>query len=245
VKKIDLLYEDENYFVFNKPPGLPVQGGKGVGISLDSLLSQNYKPRPLLVHRLDKDTSGVMVTAKNKQSAAAIAVLFLQGSALKKRYHALCSGLAGQGGKITEPLLIKGREQRAETLFTRLGVSGEISGIAEKETDSVKIRFSLLELEPATGRMHQIRRHLAQIGHPILGDDRYGDFALNKFLKKNFGLKGMLLHAASLSIPDPLIKGGKEISAPLPDYFRNFLNAIGMDADGMDASCVATDGRSR
>jgi 23S rRNA pseudouridine955/2504/2580 synthase len=228
VKKIDLLYEDENYFVLNKPSGLSVQGGKGVGVSLDSLLSQNYDPRPLLVHRLDKDTSGVMVTAKNKKSAAVIAALFVQGSGLKKHYLALCSGSTGQEGRIVETLLTKGREQKAETIFTRMGFSGEIPVLAEEETASAKAGFSLLALEPATGRMHQIRRHLAQIGHPILGDDKYGDFTLNKILKKKLGLKGMLLHAASLYLPDPLIPGGKEITAPLPVYFAEFLTKTGL-----------------
>jgi 23S rRNA pseudouridine955/2504/2580 synthase len=226
VKKIDVLYEDENYFVLNKPPGLPVQGGKGVGVSLDSLLSQTCNPRPLLVHRLDKDTSGVMVTAKNKKAAAAIAALFVQGAGLKKHYLALCSGLTEPTGTITESLLVKGREQSAKTIFTRVAISAEIPDL--REAPAIKTQFSLLALEPATGRMHQIRRHLAQIGHPILGDDKYGDFTLNKALKKKLGLKGLLLHAASLSIPDPLIPGGKEITAPLPPYFQNFLNTIGI-----------------
>jgi 23S rRNA pseudouridine955/2504/2580 synthase len=211
--KVPVLYEDENYLVLNKPPGLPVQGGKGVGLSLDVLLAQSYNPRPLLVHRLDKDTSGVLVTAKSKKSAAAIASLFAQGSGLKKQYRALCAGITEPAGRINETLLVKGREQRAETLYTRLDINGE---------------FSFLALEPATGRMHQIRRHLARIGHPVLGDDKYGDFALNKALKKKFGLKGLLLHAASLYLPAPLIPGGKEITAPPPPYFQDFVRMIGM-----------------
>jgi len=227
MKNVTVLYEDERLLVLNKPAGLPVQGGAGVKTSLDSLLEETYKPRPLLVHRLDKDTSGVIVTAKTKESAAACAALFA-GPGLKKRYVALCAGTLDERGVISETLLVKDRELASETHYLRLAFTGgeapgasiESGGVAGQTVD-IAGPVSLVELHPATGRMHQIRRHLAQIQCPILGDDKYGNFALNKSLRKSLGLKHLLLHAASITLP-----GGIEISAPLPEYFRVALEKL-------------------
>ena len=220
MKGITVLFEDENLLILNKPAGLSVQGGKGVGTSLDSLLAQNYKERPLLVHRLDKDTSGVIITAKNKRSAASCSALFSDpGQKLKKTYLAFCAGILDEGGTINEKLIIKGRELKAQTSYNCKGTM-VLTG-REKSEDSISV--SLAELLPSTGRMHQIRRHLAQSGHPILFDDKYGDFALNKRLKKMLGIKRLLLHALSIYLPPLLVNGGLTINAPLPDYFLELI----------------------
>ncbi|GHV85949.1 RNA pseudouridine synthase [Spirochaetia bacterium] len=232
MKEIPVLFENETLLVLDKPAGLSVQGGTRVGLSLDSLLAQMYRPRPLLVHRLDKDTSGVIVTAKNKKSAAACAALFAQTGTgqkgLKKSYLALCAGFPALEGVITETLPVKGKELAAETAYTRLG-SAPLPDTGA-EPGKPRRMVSLLELKPATGRMHQIRRHLARLGHPILGDDKYGDFALNKILRKTLGFKQLFLHAASLYLPSSLVKGGLEITAPLPDYFTAALTRLGIPA---------------
>jgi len=222
MKNVTVLYEDERLLVLNKPAGLPVQGGAGVKTSLDSLLEETYKPRPLLVHRLDKDTSGVIVTAKTKESAAACVALFA-GRGLKKRYVALCAGTLDERGVISETLLVKGRELAAETSYLRLAFTGGVAPGGQSPGQSGRIAgpVSLVELQPATGRMHQIRRHLAKIQCPILGDDKYGNFALNKSLRKSLGLKHMLLHAASITLP-----GEIEITAPLPEYFQDVLEKV-------------------
>jgi 23S rRNA pseudouridine955/2504/2580 synthase len=224
MKGINVLFEDEKLLILDKPAGLPVQGGAGIKVSLDSLLAEMYKDkphsRPLLVHRLDKDTSGVLVTAKTKKSAALCSAFFASPS-FKKRYIALCAGKCKTSGTIEESLVVKGREVTAKTSYRRLG-SADLP-----DTGPVPGTVSLLELQPATGRMHQIRRHLEQIHLPILGDDKYGNFALNKRLKKTLGLKKLLLHAASIQLPDSLVKGGMEISAPLPDYFVSILETLG------------------
>ena len=221
MKGISVLFEDDKLLCLNKPAGLSVQGGAGVETSLDSLLFKEYKNPPLLVHRLDKDTSGIIVTAKTRESAAACSALFAgHKSGLKKTYLAACGGIPEKEGTIEESLIIKGRKLEAKTAYFLLAsVSGrDSSGI------------SLLQLEPATGRMHQIRRHLAQSGFPVLGDDKYGDFSLNKKLRKQCGLKRLLLHAYSLYLPPPLIKGGLLLSAPLPDHFLDFLKKTGLPA---------------
>jgi len=233
LKRIPVLFENDNCLVLNKPSGLPVQGGAGVKVSLDSILSESYSPRPLLVHRLDRDTSGLIVVAKTREAAAGFSALFsgryaeknANNPQLVKRYLGVCSGIPdSKTGVIRTDLDVPGRDRtkthearipkKAETFYRLLstGIAGEVI-------------FSLLELELGTGRMHQIRRHLAHTGHPLLGDDKYGDFSLNKKLRKISGLKHLLLHASRLIIPPSpsLIPEGLDISVPLPEYFSAFL----------------------
>jgi 23S rRNA pseudouridine955/2504/2580 synthase len=211
VKRIDILFENDEILILNKPAGLAVQGGKGIGVSLDRILAEEFCPPPLLVHRLDQDTSGLILAAKHREAAARFSRLFAggkkrfpNGGGLVKQYRALCAGTPpADSGLIAISLRIGGLDKSAQTAYRRLAGNGE---------------FSLLELELGTGRTHQIRRHLAKIGNPVLGDDKYGDFALNKRLRGDMGLRRLLLHAFRLGIP-----GGPDICAPLPDYFTPFL----------------------
>ncbi|WP_041611628.1 RluA family pseudouridine synthase [Treponema primitia] len=214
MKHIDLVFENELCMVLNKPAGLAVQGGEGVGVSLDSLLAAEFSPRPLLVHRLDKDTSGLILVAKSKEAAALFSGIFARSvpGTVLKLYLAVCSGCPKpESGTIETDLEIRGASRKAKTTYRC------ING------DSHLLDFSLLELELGTGRMHQIRRHLASIGNPILGDDKYGDFPLNKKLRKEQGLKRLLLHSSRLLIPESLCGFALDLSAPLPDYFGPFL----------------------
>jgi 23S rRNA pseudouridine955/2504/2580 synthase len=219
MKRVAVLFENADCLVLNKPAGLPVQGGAGVGVSLDALLAEEYSPRPLLVHRLDKDTSGLILVARNPEAAARFSALFSGGRLISKHYLAACAGIPEpEAGRIRTDLEIRGKTKTAETEYKVL---------------SCKNGFSLLELELGTGRMHQIRRHLARIDHPILGDDKYGDFNLNKELRKSRGLKRLLLHASRLIIarglapyndPDHQERQTLDITAPLPEYFFPFAN---------------------
>ncbi|MDR0876849.1 MAG: RluA family pseudouridine synthase [Treponema sp.] len=220
LKRITVLFENESCLVLNKPAGLAVQGGEGVGVSLDSILTAEYFPRPLLVHRLDRDTSGVILTAKTKEDAARFSRLFAERASafaepgILKQYLAVCSGApAAETGVITLDLAIRGSKKKSETGFRCVKRSGD---------------FSVLELELGSGRMHQIRRHLALTGTPVLGDDKYGNFALNRELRKKFGLRRLLLHASRLFISEALtgFPGGLDVTAPLPDYFENFLDVM-------------------
>ena len=220
---IPVLFENDYCLVFNKPSGLPVQGGEGILVSLDSILSEKIQPRPFLVHRLDRDTSGVILVAKTKEAAA----LFSAGTKKQpsKWYLALCSGVPEPPeGTISLALDLrekgggKTNRKNAETSY-RLLSSGTSGGIS----------VSFLELELGTGRMHQIRRHLAMKNCPILGDDKYGDFPLNKSLRKTTGLKNLLLHASRLVIPPSpgLVPDGLNVTAPLPEYFSCFVEGMG------------------
>jgi 23S rRNA pseudouridine955/2504/2580 synthase len=217
VKNIAVLFENAQCIVLNKPAGLAVQGGERVGTSLDSLLAAEYSPRPLLVHRLDKDTSGIILVAKNKAAAALFSGIFTRRENaapalhVRKQYMVLCAGCPEPpSGTIETDLEIRGTKRKARTGY-RCVRAGE---------------FSCLELELGTGRMHQIRRHLASEGHPILGDDKYGDFVLNRKLRKERDLKKLLLHSSRLVIPEELCGFPLDVSASLPEYFQPFLTAF-------------------
>jgi len=212
VKNIEILYEDDYIIVVNKPAGLAVQGGEGVKTSLDKIFAEIRTPKPLLVHRLDKDTSGVLLAAKGRENAARFSRL-LNSPKIIKQYTAICAGRPkNEKGVINDKLLIHGNLKSSETRYKVLKTS-----VFTEEN----IEYSALELELGTGRMHQIRRHLAMNGNPVLGDDKYGDFTLNKKLCKSAGLKRLLLHASRLIIKDSF---NLDIRAPLPEYFSCFYD---------------------
>jgi 23S rRNA pseudouridine955/2504/2580 synthase len=227
MKRIEILFENAHGLVLNKPAGLAVQGGEGVENSLDRILEAEFTPRPLLVHRLDKDTSGLILAAKNRDAAARFSALFagrsarspaalrLPGAEIRKLYLAVCAGRPlPDRGIIRLDLEVRGAGRTAETGYRVLG------SLPLPDRGAC----SRLELELGTGRMHQIRRHLARIGHPVLGDDKYGNFALNRTLRKNPGVRRLLLHAFRLTIPESLagFPGGIDIGAPPPEYFAPF-----------------------
>ena len=216
MRKIEVLYEDDECLVINKEAGLPVQGGRGAAVNLDAILAASWKPRPLLTHRLDKDTSGVLLTAKTSTAAAWFTREFA-GKRVKKQYLALCrqgkNAINDREGLIHSPLSRKGVSKDSLTRYRMLGASGG---------------FALVRLEPGTGRMHQIRRHLSQEGLPIVGDDKYGDFALNRRLRREAGIRNLLLHSLRLAVP---LRSGHilEVSAPPPAHFLEALAVLGLE----------------
>jgi 23S rRNA pseudouridine955/2504/2580 synthase len=212
VKRLEVIYEDDTCVVINKPAGLAVQGGKGIGISLDSILEMEWGQRPFLVHRLDRDTSGLILVAKTKEAAAAFSRLLGKEKSAVKRYIAVCKNRPPVvKGSIVIDLEIRSVAKKSITGYRLLPELPENSG------------FSMLELELETGRMHQIRRHLAMIGIPVLGDDKYGDFTLNKIVRKTMNLRHLLLHSSRLIIPQSPNGKRLDLTAPLPDYFRLFV----------------------
>jgi 23S rRNA pseudouridine955/2504/2580 synthase len=244
MKRVAVLFENDDCMVLHKPAGLAVQGGEGVGASLDRLLEAELSgrfppensvsresPKVYLVHRLDKDTSGLILVAKSRETAARFSTLFAgPRSGIIKRYLAVCAGSPHPSeGIIRLSLEIRGTPKKSETSYRVLSrreapVPSTAGGGKDEPGASAGGLFSLLELELGTGRMHQIRRHLAHIGCPILGDDKYGDFSLNRELRKTMGLKRLLLHASRLVIPETLagFPGGIDVSDPPPDYFQPY-----------------------
>jgi 23S rRNA pseudouridine955/2504/2580 synthase len=164
------------------------------------------------VHRLDRDTSGLILVAKTKETAAIFSKLLGREKSAVKRYLAICKNrpLASEGN-IEIDLEIRGLTKKSITGYRLLPELPENSG------------FSMLELKLETGRMHQIRRHLAMTGTPVLGDDKYGDFSLNKILRKTMNLRHLLLHSSRLIIPQTFGRECLDLTAPLPDYFRQFI----------------------
>jgi 23S rRNA pseudouridine955/2504/2580 synthase len=233
-KRFEIIYEDESCIAINKPAGLAVQGGEGGGGSLDGILARAWGQRPLLVHRLDKDTSGVILVAQTKQTAAGFSALFSGGRGtrtahsdsplptphsplpIKKHYLAICKGRpAVTEGTITLDLDIRGSVKKSKTHFKVL----ETFSAGEDE-------FSLLELEPGTGRMHQIRRHLAVTGNPVLGDDKYGDFGLNRRLRKTLKISKLMLHSSRLIVPETHFCNRLDLNAPLPEHFQKCVEIL-------------------
>ena len=220
--RMPILFEDDAIVALDKPAGLAVHGGSGIAHgAIESLRAQRPDARYLeLVHRLDRETSGVLLIAKKRSALVALHEMLRERS-LDKRYLA---GVAGRFrnerqrvraalAKRTTPegkhVRVDEEGQEAETLLTR---------IARSES------YSLLEAQLLTGRTHQIRVHLAHLGHPILGDDKYGDFELNRALRK-LGLRRMFLHAASLELPHPLTGETLRIESPLPAELSRFVEA--------------------
>ena len=216
-----ILYEDEGFLIVNKPAGFAVHGGSGVSSGIiEGLRLMRPEAHFLeLVHRLDKDTSGCLLIAKKRSALRKLHELF-RDDQVHKTYKAL---LAGQWARkklvVTAPLLknvSKGGERivvisqsgkAAETLFKRLQLFRNAT---------------LVEASPKTGRTHQIRVHAASLGHPIVGDERYGLDEVNKVFK-NKGYKRMFLHAETLKFQHPVTGILMSISAPLPSQLENLL----------------------
>ncbi|HEX9263125.1 MAG TPA: RluA family pseudouridine synthase [Candidatus Binatia bacterium] len=191
VAKLEVVYEDPSLLVLNKSAGLAVHEGKTVSKkdSVLGILETKYRDRgikPQLVHRLDKDTSGLLLVAKNSQTADELASCFETG-AIEKEYICLVVGrLPNREGKIDFPL--PGREGNPVRALTRYRVVKKYS-----ETTLVRVAIE-------TGRLHQIRLHFAELGHPVVMDDQHGDFGFNKRFRKQFALKRQFLHAEKLRL---------------------------------------------
>jgi 23S rRNA pseudouridine955/2504/2580 synthase len=221
---IAALYEDDEVLVLDKPAGLATQPGEGVRVSVVEAVERDYGFRPFLVHRLDKETSGCLVVARSSRAAAKWSAL-VESRELRKTYRAAVSGEpSGEAGTFDESVGARGREKAASTEWRLVG---SFSG------------FSYLELELGTGRTHQIRLHLAAHGLPILGDDRHGDFALNKRLRREAGLRRLLLVAWSLVLP-----GGRLVRASVPEQLADFLSRYPL-APAPDAPPRGAAGRAR
>ena len=224
-----LLHEDAHILVFNKPAGLAVQGGSGVAQSLEHLLAAFAKSngkRPRLVHRLDRETSGVIVAARTKPAAAFLSAAFA-GREVDKTYLAIVCGGAPdpKQGEITLPLKKSVRQGLDIMEIAGDGQAGAQAASTRYRTLGEAPEAALLELSPETGRMHQLRAHLAAIGHPIAGDGKYGGL----FSLAGTPIPGLMLHAAALEFPHPS-GGRRRIEAPLPQYFSQALQSLGLEA---------------
>ncbi len=223
-----LIYKDEDILVINKPAGLAVQGGVGIDVSVDSLLDFmrfDYTERPKIVHRLDKDTSGVLVLARKTSVAAKLGEAF-RNKDMEKIYWAVVIGKPDKSeGKISIPLLKSDTGAGKEKVVAN--EKGQLATTFYRVMDNAADKVSLVELRPITGRTHQLRVHMAEIGHPILGDGKYGG-------KEAFvdGLgKKMHLHARKLTLP-PVKGKQREFIAEVEGIMKKTLQELELNTNG-------------
>ncbi|MBX3650761.1 MAG: RluA family pseudouridine synthase [Burkholderiales bacterium] len=219
----EVLFEDEALLVIDKPAGLAVHGGSGVSFGVIEALRQSRPGHSFLelVHRIDRETSGVLMLAKKR---AALVELHrqMQAGEVSKHYFTLVKGLWKERKRMVD-LPLEKKVRASGERKVKVGPAGD-SAITIFRLERRVGPYSLLDAELKTGRTHQIRVHLSHLGYPILGDDKYGDFALNKALAKQ-GLKRMFLHSAKIGIRHPLSGGKLLFEAPLPAELRGFIEA--------------------
>lgn len=215
-----ILYEDDSLLVINKPSGIAVHGGSGevFGVIETLRILRPACDSLELVHRLDKLTSGCLLLAKDHRYLRELHEM-LRCHRTEKTYTALLLGKIPSRTVITLPL-IKSKLQGGERVV-RVDPSGKESATCFY-LEQAFMHASLARIELRTGRTHQIRVHAAHWGHPVAGDDKYGDREFNRHMRRA-GLKRMFLHAASISLPLPHMTGGKTFTAPLSDELSLFL----------------------
>jgi 23S rRNA pseudouridine955/2504/2580 synthase len=227
-REFPVLFEDEHVIAVDKPAGVAVHGGSGVSFGV---IEQLRQARPTarfleLVHRLDRETSGILLVAKRRSALVGLQDQFRERET-GKTYLALTTGAWPANKKVIDlPLhkfLLADGERRVKVV-DRDDPDGMRSVTLVKLADKLE-SFSLLEVTIKTGRTHQIRVHLASQGHPIAGDDKYGDFELNKALQKQ-GLKRMFLHAWRLQFNHPSTGERIELHSPLPPDLQRFLDHV-------------------
>ncbi len=231
-ERLAVLYEDDDLVAIDKPAGVAVHGGSGIAHGvIERLRAARPGARFLeLVHRLDRETSGVLLVAKKRAALAALHAAWRAG-AVDKRYVVLVRGRWRDAKRVVRlpvhryttregerRVRVEDEGQHAQTTFRRL-----------KVWPRHEPPLALLEAELHTGRTHQIRVHLTHVGFPLAGDDKYGDFAWNRELAKA-GLKRMFLHAASLSLAHPRTGAALALASPLPPDLAAFVASLGVGA---------------
>ena len=225
-----VVYMDDSLIVMNKPHGLPVQGGPGIVRHLDGLMEgfrQGAADKPRLVHRLDMDTSGLLVLARTPGTAAKLAAAFRSRHVLKTYWAVVAGRPSPQEGRLDLPLVKYGGLRGGERVaVAEQGEEDSTHAITDYRTlDAAGRKLAWLELQPLTGRTHQLRVHCVALGAPIVADRKYGGETAQVE-----GLADKLhLHARALSLPHP--DGGTlELEADLPPHMRETFRAMGFQA---------------
>lgn len=236
---LDILYEDEHVLIINKPAGMLSQKAKSDDVSLveyiiSYLIKNNILDkeqlkgfRPGICNRLDRNTSGIIVAGKTLQGLQEMGQL-LKERKLSKYYFCIVKGVIEQNKQI-EGYLYKNHNHNKVTVHTEPMEGAEY---IKTQYEPIKSNgnYTLLKVKLITGRSHQIRAHLQSIGHPIIGDGKYGDVSVNKYFRKEYKLKHQLLHAGELIFPvlpkEFEMLSEKAIKAPVPSYFQTILEGL-------------------
>ncbi|MBV9190151.1 MAG: RluA family pseudouridine synthase [Betaproteobacteria bacterium] len=219
-----IAHEDASILVVDKPAGVAVHGGSGVSYGvIESLRASRPQTKFLeLAHRLDRDTSGLLIVCKKRSALVELHRQLREGE-VEKIYAAIVKGVPARDAfEISEPLHkhVTGAGER------RVSVKeGGMSALTRVKVSRKGRESSLLEIRLLTGRTHQIRVHLAHAGHPVLGDDKYGDFELNRSLTKR-GVKRLFLHARKLAFDHPLEKVRLRLESPMPGDMKAFAETL-------------------
>lgn len=231
-----LLHEDEKVIVLNKPAGLAVQGGSGLNRHIDQMLeawTSKKGEKPRLVHRLDRDTSGVLVVARTRGAAQKLTAAFRERDT-KKTYWSLVKGVPRKREDKISTWLVKEQTEDGDRMrIARHGEDGADHAVSfYRVLETAAQSLSWLEMEPYTGRTHQLRVHALHLGHPIIGDPKY--FIDDPNWDFPGGVQKRLhLHARHIDIPHP--NGGRlKITAPLPPHMVQTWNLLGFDQNGYD-----------
>lgn len=222
---LNIVYEDDTLIVINKPQGMVVHPAAGnfSGTLVNALMYHcsgslsaiNGVVRPGIVHRIDKDTSGLLVAAKNNEAHIFLAEQ-IKARKASRRYFALLNGILKEDGTVSKPIARHPNDRKKMAVCA----GGREAITHYRVAEQFNSGYTLTECILETGRTHQIRVHMASIGHSVVGDKKYG------IKKERFNLNGQLLHAATLGFIHPKSREYMEFSAPLPDYFENVLEKL-------------------
>ena len=223
-----IIYEDENLVIINKPRGLLLQQDADPShLSLDNLVSKYLNKTAMPVHRLDKDTSGICVFAKNNKIAEEMGKIFNDHTQIEKHYLTLVAGQITEDGVVDAPL--RKSFERKKMVVAPLK-SGAKSAITKYHPIKNFKEYTLLDISLLTGRTHQIRAHMSYIRHHVVGDIKYGDYKVNNIFKREYSFENQFLHAYKLKFLD--IKGllnylkNKEFSCNLPPELEEILKIL-------------------